>query len=116
MPRHLWPATFLAFIFISPSIAAEPSLAHLMASPFPTSLVTAPAGGKVAWVANERGRRNIWVAEPPDYKGRPLTSYADDDGQEISDVSWTADAKTILFVRGNEPHHGASLNPRSRIK
>src|SRR4051812_44687552 len=40
------------------------TLEQLLGSPFPTSLVAAPAGGKVAWVFNDRGRRNIWIAEP----------------------------------------------------
>jgi dipeptidyl aminopeptidase/acylaminoacyl peptidase/sugar lactone lactonase YvrE len=116
MCRNLSFALILACFLVSPAISGEPSLTHLMGSPFPTSLVAAPSGGKVAWIANARGRRNIWVAEPPEYKGRQLTAYADDDGQEMTDLTWTPDAKAILFVRGNEAHHGAHLNPRSRIK
>jgi dipeptidyl aminopeptidase/acylaminoacyl peptidase len=78
------------------------TLEQVMSAPFPSELVAAPAGGKVAWVFDARGVRNIWVAEPPDYKARPLTSYATDDGQELAELAWTSDARAIVYVRGGE--------------
>ncbi|MFQ5926491.1 MAG: prolyl oligopeptidase family serine peptidase [Terriglobia bacterium] len=87
---------------------------QIMSSPFPSSLTAAPAGGKVAWVANARGVRNIWVAEPPDYHGRLVTSYTADDGQEISSLAWTPDANAIVYVRGgNANRQGEYPNPLS---
>src|SRR5258708_7135517 len=77
------------------------TLDQLLSSPFPTSLVAAPVGGKVAWVLNDRGRRNVWIAEPPDYKARQLTSYAEDDGQELTGLAWTPDGSQVCYVRGN---------------
>ena len=59
------------------------TLEQVMSSAFPTELTAAPTGGKVAWVLNARGVRNIWVAEPPAYQGRAVTAYKDDDGQEL---------------------------------
>lgn len=53
-----------------------------MSAPFPSNLVAAPVGGNVAWVQIAKGVRNIWVASPPAYKGRQLTSYSGDDGEE----------------------------------
>lgn len=94
--------------------AAPPSLPQLIGSPFPTSLVAAPHGGKLAWVFNDRGRRNIWTAEAPDYKPRPLTAFTEDDGQEITDLAWAADG--LCYVRGNGTHGGETLNPRSTPK
>ena len=35
----------------------------LMAAPFPTELVAAPAGGAIAWVSSASGVNNVWVAE-----------------------------------------------------
>ncbi|MGH9803694.1 MAG: TolB family protein, partial [Candidatus Acidiferrales bacterium] len=90
------------------------TLEQVMSAPFPSELTAAPAGGKVAWVLNARGVRNIWVAEPPDYRGRQLTSYTEDDGQEISDLKWTPDASAIIFVRGGDSNrHGEYPNPTS---
>lgn len=38
---------------------------------------------------NDQGRRNIWVANGPDFAARQITSYAEDDGQEIGSLSLT---------------------------
>lgn len=78
------------------------TLEQVMSSPFPTELTAAPTGGGVAWVFNARGARNIWVAEPPDYKDRQLTAYTDDDGQDLAELRWTPDAQAIVYVRGGD--------------
>ncbi len=90
------------------------TLEQIMSAPFPSELVAAPAGGKVAWVFDTRGVRNIWVAEPPDYQAHAITSYTADDGQEIAELCWTPDARAILYARGGdfETLHEAP-NPRS---
>jgi dipeptidyl aminopeptidase/acylaminoacyl peptidase len=90
------------------------TLEQVMSAPYPEDLVAAPAGGAVAWVFNDRGARNIWIAAPPDYRGTPVTRYPDDDGQEIGDVRWTRDAKAIVFVRGGgKNERGEFPNPHS---
>src|SRR5215469_12105451 len=74
------------------------TLEQVLSAPFPAELVCAPRGGKVAWVFNARGARNVWVAVPPDYRGHSLTAYTADDGQEISQLEWTPDARAIVYV------------------
>ena len=61
----------------------EIPIEQLMSAPYPGGLSAAPSGGLVAWVLNDRGVRNLWVAGPPEYRGRKLTSYAQADGQEV---------------------------------
>ena len=78
------------------------TIEQVMSAPFPSDLVAAPAGGKVAWVFDARGVRNIWVAEPPDYKARAVTAYTEDDGQEIDELAWTPDARAIVYARGGD--------------
>ena len=81
--RLLVAATVLTALPLAPGRAQQPfTLEQVMSAPFPEALVAAPTGGAVAWVFNDRGARNIWVAAPPDYRGRAVTSYADDDGHE----------------------------------
>jgi dipeptidyl aminopeptidase/acylaminoacyl peptidase len=84
--------------------AAGFTIDQALSAPFTEHLSAAPAKGRLAWVANIGGRRNVWLAEiAPDGKGyasRQLTHYTEDDGQELSTPEWTADAESIVFVRG----------------
>ena len=70
--------------------------------PYPLELVASPSGSRLAWVFNEKGVRNIWAAEGPDFKARRLTSYKDDDGQELTNLSFAHDGNSIVFVRGGD--------------
>jgi dipeptidyl aminopeptidase/acylaminoacyl peptidase len=98
------------------------SIDTLMATPFPIDLVAAPSGGRVAWVSSNSGVHNIMIAEPAaatgtiagrtSYKSRSITNYSGDDGLWIADLSWTADGKTIVYVRGDGANRqGENPNP-----
>ena len=86
----------------------------LLSAPYPTAMTAAPSGGHVAWVMNDRGARNVWIASPPEYRGRQLTSYNQDDGQEISGLEWSPDGRTLLYVRGGGANRASEIpNPSS---
>jgi dipeptidyl aminopeptidase/acylaminoacyl peptidase len=86
----------------------------LLSAPFPSGLTAAPEGGHVAWVENHQGRRNIRVASPPGYEGRRITSYMDDDGQDVGSLAWTPDGSTLVYVRGGAPNRQGEIpNPTS---
>jgi dipeptidyl aminopeptidase/acylaminoacyl peptidase len=90
------------------------TIEQALSAPFPDELVAAPTSGAVAWVFNAQGVRNIWVATPPEYRGRAVTAYTDDDGQEITDLRWAPDAKAIVYVRGGAANRsGEYPNPQS---
>ncbi|MGH9453654.1 MAG: S9 family peptidase, partial [Terriglobia bacterium] len=90
------------------------TIEQVMSAPFPEVLTAAPAGGAVAWVSNDRGVRNVYVAAPPDYQARKLTTYNMDDGQEIDELQWTPDGQSIVYVRGGDFEMGRAYpNPRS---
>jgi dipeptidyl aminopeptidase/acylaminoacyl peptidase len=89
---------------------------QVLGAPFPTELTAAPAKGRLAWVFNARGSRNVWLAEPSAggaYAARALTSYAGDDGQEVGDLVWSPDAETIVYARGSLSP-GSPTNPLSQ--
>lgn len=118
MPVNLRPRVFLfalALLLSSFRLAAQPptvTLEALLAAPFPSEMLAAPSGGKVAWVQNAKGVRNVWVAGPPEYRGRQVTRYTEDDGQAIGGLEWTPDAKTILYVRGGAANRQGEIpNP-----
>ena len=80
------------------------TLQQVMSAPFNSGLQAAPAGRRFAWITDQEGRRNLWVADLQDgiAKAHALTHYANDDGQEIGDVAWTPDARQIVYVRGGD--------------
>src|SRR5579884_349285 len=98
MRRYLPFAFVFAFSLAAhASESANFSLDQVLSAPFPSSLTAAPKGGAVAWVLNERGARNIWIATAPEYRGRRATDYRNDDGQEIADLTWTPDGASLVF-------------------
>ncbi len=98
-------------------ITSSFTVEQIKSYPFPNELTAADAGSRIAWAFNERGLRNIWVAEGPDFKARRLTNYRADDGQELTSVSISADGKYVVYVRGGD--HGSNweisvpVNPTS---
>ncbi|MFN9430114.1 MAG: S9 family peptidase [Acidobacteriota bacterium] len=91
------------------------TLEQIRSYPFPNELTG--VGRRLVWALNEGGKRNVYVAEGPGYVARRLTSYADDDGQEITSLSISPDGKWVVFARGGE--HGSNwdrsvgVNPAS---
>src|SRR5205814_2112639 len=85
--------------------------------PQPDHLVAAPAGSTIAWTFNERGVRNIYVASGPDFKPRRLTAYTSDDGQELTNLQFSGEGRTIVYVRGGDhgSNRGGAPNPSASI-
>src|SRR6185369_7844478 len=90
------------FVFTAAVVARPFTLEQVLSAPFPFELTAAPGGSKVAWILNEHGARNIWIASAPDFKGTRLTAYTGDDGQDIGQLRWTPDAGAIVYVRGGD--------------
>lgn len=90
------------------TLAQSPfSVAQIKSYPFPNELTTSPTGAKLAWAFDEQGKRNVWVAEAPDFRPRRLTNYEVDDGQELTSLSISADGKFVVYVRGGD--HGSNF-------
>jgi dipeptidyl aminopeptidase/acylaminoacyl peptidase len=93
----------------SPARAAQAfTMEQIKSYPFPNELSTSAGGSRIAWAFNERGLRNVWVAEGPDFKARRLTNYNLDDGQELTSLSLSADGKFVVYVRGGD--HGSNFD------
>src|SRR5262245_4170361 len=74
--------------------------------PFPTDLVAAASGNRIAWVISDRGARNVWAASGPGWEPKQLTTFTGDDGQDITQLAFTADGSALVFVRGGD--HGSN--------
>ena len=82
------------------------TMEQISSYPFPSELIAAPTNQAVAWAANEKGKRNIYLAHGPDFSAKKLTAFGDDDGQEISSHQFSPDGEWLVFVRGGE--HGSN--------
>ncbi|MBV8977316.1 MAG: S9 family peptidase [Alphaproteobacteria bacterium] len=92
-----------ALVLSAPCAEAAPfTMEQVLSYPYAGGLVAAPSGGHVGWVRNVAGVRNVWVADAPAYKAHVVTSFKEDDGQEITQLSFSADGKWLLFVRGGD--------------
>ncbi len=91
---------------------AQPTftLHQVMSAPFASSLLASPTGVKLAWLLDEQGRHNVWVAEASNFRAHKVTAFNDDDGQEIGDLTWSKDGLSLFFTRGGELENGGE-NP-----
>lgn len=119
----VFPILYLSFCLLIVSAPANTALfaqspsftiEQVLSAPFPGGLTAAPSGDRLSWVFNEEGRRNIWIADGPDFEGRPVTFNTIDDGQEISDLTFTPDGRRLLYVHGGAPNRSGEIpNPTS---
>jgi dipeptidyl aminopeptidase/acylaminoacyl peptidase len=93
------------------------TIEQVLSTAFPSELVAAPAGGRVAWLANEKGVHNVFVASPPEFQPKQLTRYSEDDGQELSSLTWSSDGSALVYVRGEGANgRGENPNPLSKAE
>jgi N-acyl-D-aspartate/D-glutamate deacylase/dipeptidyl aminopeptidase/acylaminoacyl peptidase len=94
----------------------SPTIAQILSMPFASDLTAAPTGERIAWLLNVEGKRNVWIAEGPNFKARQLTAYNNDDGQELTNLSFTSDGKWLVFVRGGDSNQsGETPNPTNNV-
>jgi dipeptidyl aminopeptidase/acylaminoacyl peptidase len=97
--------------------ASAATLEQYLSAPFASELTAAPSGGKIAWILDERGAHNIWVAGAPDFRGRRLTAYTTDDGQQIGQLAWSSDGSVLVYTRGGDLDTFRDIpNPGSRAQ
>ena len=80
------------------------TLQQVLSAPFSSELQASPGGGRFLWIANQAGKRNIWVAEASGsaYTVHRVTSDDADDGVDIGDIVWTPDGEHIIYARGGD--------------
>src|SRR5712692_5287154 len=117
--RALWTMAFSFLLFLVSVSAARArfSLQQIMSSPFPSQLVAAKTGGRVAWVFNLKGVRNVWISDATAFVARQVTHYSSDDGMPLTTLRLTPDGRTVLYVRGSATNSAGELaNPTGNSK
>jgi dipeptidyl aminopeptidase/acylaminoacyl peptidase len=93
------------------------TLEQVLSSPFPSNLVAAQHAGRVAWVFDAKGARNVWVADAPNFEARQVTRYTADDGMPIAAPALTPDGHTVVYARGSEVNRtGEVADPTSNVE
>jgi hypothetical protein len=101
---------------LSPCLAGPGSFTinQIMSAPFASAPVASPAGAKVAWLENEQGKRNVYVAAAPAWKAKRITNFSEDDGEEIGELAWARDGSYVLFERGGDLETGGDRRSGSQ--
>jgi len=115
--RSLWIIVCALLMFLIPiqRLGAQTfTLESVLSSPFPSDLTVSPKGDLIAWAFDDQGKRNIWIAQAPDFRARQLTHFDQDDGQEITSLAFNFDGSVLVFVRGQGANRaGEYPNPTS---
>ena len=112
--RAFASAAFVALPFIGSDAQSKPTIEQFLSPAYPSELVSAKKADRVAWIAYDRGLRNIYTAAAPDFKPVRLTKFLDDDGVILSELEISDDGSIVTFVRGSEPNRiGWIANPSS---
>ena len=123
MPR-IKPASLCVAIALL-STASEPAgqatkgltglrIDDILSPAYPYELVSAPKADRIAWIAYERGMRNVYTAAGPAFRPVRLAVSSKDDGIDLTSLEISADGSTVVFVRGHAPNRdGWVANPTS---
>jgi dipeptidyl aminopeptidase/acylaminoacyl peptidase len=112
-------ALTLAFSLAPPAAAQDReggpfTLEEVLSYPYAYPAAAVEDAPRIAWKVYEEGVRNLWTAAAPDFEPVRLTSYTEDDGQNLDDLQLTPDGTTLVYVRGNGRNRaGEHANPSS---
>ena len=91
---------------------AKPTVAEFLSPASPLEVTSARTADRVAWMAYDKGLRNVYTAAAPDFKSVRLTNYLADDGTDLTSVELSDDGKIAVFVRGSAANRvGWIANP-----
>src|SRR5476651_1941390 len=80
--------------------SAKPKIAQYIGTSEPMEMASAVKTDRIAWIAYDRGLRNVYTAVAPDFKAVRLTNFMEDNGVDLTTISLSADGSTAVFVRG----------------
>ncbi len=112
--RGLLPALGLLLLLPSWGRAQDFTIEDFLSPPFPVEMVSAEKADRIAWIAFERGMRNVYTAAAPGWEPTALTHWPEDLGHDLTDIRISDDGEVVVFVRGHFPNRvGWVANPSS---
>jgi hypothetical protein len=79
----------------------HPSMAQFMSAGYPVEIVAAKKADRIAWIANDKGLRNVFTAAAPGFRAVRVTSFMKDDGVDTTQLTISDDGSTVSFTRGH---------------
>jgi dipeptidyl aminopeptidase/acylaminoacyl peptidase len=101
-----WNRLRFCVVLLAPSFAAtlpaqQPfTLDQVLSAPYLSDLTASKTGHRLVWSQNHKGHWNLWAAEGPAFTPRQLTNYNQDDGGELSQLTFTPGGDAVVYVRG----------------
>jgi dipeptidyl aminopeptidase/acylaminoacyl peptidase len=90
------------------------TIEQVLSPAYPFELVSARKADRIAWIAYERGMRNVYTAVAPGFNPLRLTANTEDDGNDLSSLSISDDGSVVVFIRGHlRNREGWIANPSS---
>ncbi len=77
-------------------------MSQVLDYPYADELAAAKNADRIAWARIIDGVRNVWIAEGPSFRPRQITHYTEDDGQEITHLTFSPDGAHLVYVRGGD--------------
>ena len=106
------PLASMPGLAVQPQAAGGPTIGQFMGAASPLEVVAARKVDRIAWVAYDQGKRNVYTAAAPAFAPVRLTSYLKDDGVDLTNVRISAAGSTVVFIRGSAPNRqGWNANP-----
>ncbi|MGH9467997.1 MAG: S9 family peptidase [Terriglobales bacterium] len=109
-------AVWLFAALAVPAAAQGFSMSQALSYPFPSQLTAAAQGERIAWVFDDHGASNVWIADGPDFAARQVTRYQGDLGLPINGLRLSPDGRTVVYARGSETNRqGEVADPTSNV-
>ena len=95
-------AALVPTVTVAAPVAGSFTMEQVLHYPFATELAAAEHADRIGWVRDVAGVRNVWIADGPSFKPRRITNYSADDGQEITQLTFSPDGAHLAYVRGGD--------------
>ena len=107
MPKTHSLKYLLAMLCVAPNAWCAASgagftMAQVLHYPYASQLTSAERADTIAWVRTLDGVRNVWLARGPSFVPLQVTHNSEDDGQEITQLTFSPDGSRLVFVRGGD--------------
>jgi dipeptidyl aminopeptidase/acylaminoacyl peptidase len=90
----------------------SPTIEQFLKPGYPEEMESARKADRIAWLAFEAGKRDVYTAAAPDFKAVRLTNFRRDQGDLLSSTQISDDGSIIAFVHGGAPNReGWIANP-----